>query len=143
AMLTARKLESYILQRRQKFAGQLKTVQQSLSELNTYRKPVLMLDMGDNIGGGSPGNSLVLLEALEQEDCRFFMCIYDPMAVSEAAKYRKGDEFELFVQDSNAKRIPVRVNLVDHVDGKFVETSPRHGGQVNFNMGQTAIVETE
>lgn len=143
AMLTARKLESYVLRRKQEFVGQRKTVQQSLAELKAYRTPILMLDIGDNIGGGSPGNSLVLLEALEQEDCRFFMCIYDPLAVNEAAKYSKGDEFELFIQDSNSKRFPVRASLINHVDGKFTESSPRHGGQVNFNMGQTAIVETE
>jgi microcystin degradation protein MlrC len=28
------------------------------------------------------------------------------------------------------------------VDGRFEEKEPRHGGQVSFNMGKTAIVET-
>ena len=34
------------------------------------------------------------------------------------------------------------VKLISIVDGKFTENEARHGGQVRFDMGETAIVET-
>ena len=38
--------------------------------------------------------------------------------------------------------LKTEVKLIALIDGVFEETEPRHGGQVHYNMGKTAIVET-
>src|SRR5690606_41883533 len=55
-------------------------------------KPVLWLDMGDNVGGGALGDSVVLLKALEEDGrLRCFSCIFDPSAVAALWKHGCGD----------------------------------------------------
>ena len=36
----------------------------------------------------------------------------------------------------------MEVSLQQLADGRFEETAPRHGGQVNYNMGDMAVVST-
>jgi microcystin degradation protein MlrC len=100
--------------------------------------------MGDNIGGGSPGNNICLLEALEKEkELAWFVCIYDPKAVSDAEKHNEGETFNLSIEGTNGESnetIDINVTLIQICDGNFKEESPRHGGQVNYKMGKTAIV---
>src|SRR5690606_17549151 len=64
--LVAKRLEEFILADKSRFNGIKKDVLAILPELDTWESPILLLDMGDNIGGGAPGNSVSLLNALEQ-----------------------------------------------------------------------------
>ncbi len=100
ALNTANTLEEYIINNRDSFIGEKNDIPTALSMVTTSKKPVLLLDMGDNIGGGGPGNNGV-------------------------------------------KKLPLKIKLVQISDGNFREENPRHGGQVNFKMGKTAIVSTE
>ena len=144
ALTTGEKLKNYIVQHKKSFVGKKIDVPSSLLQVSESKKPVLLLDMGDNIGGGSPGNNVCLLEALEQQkELAYFVCIYDPQAVSEAEKHNKGETFNLSIEGNNengTKAFPVEVTLLGINDGNFKEGSPRHGGQVNYKMGKTAIV---
>ncbi len=145
ALSVGKQLETYILDHKEHFVGSKRDISFSLSLLKDSKKPVLMLDMGDNIGGGAPGNSAFLLDALEQyEKCKYFICLYDPLAVLQAAKYKTGDSFDLpiVVNQDTANTNVIRVTLLQLTDGKFKETNPRHGGQVNYDMGNIAIVST-
>jgi microcystin degradation protein MlrC len=107
---------------------------------------LLLLDMGDNVGGGSPGNSVYLLDQLEDETKEnVFHCIHDPAAVQVANAHKAGDRFELQM-GQRPDSAPTRrrwVTLVSKGPGSFDETTPRHGGQVHFDMGPIAIVKTE
>ncbi len=144
ALSTARKLESYIIDRRDHFVGQKTNVAASLKLLETCKKPALLLDMGDNVGGGGPGNNICILEALEKENTfKYFICIYDPQAVKQASQHQQGTSFELSITGTDTQGIKVykmKVTLVKMLEGNFSEDNPRHGGQVNFSMGQTALV---
>jgi microcystin degradation protein MlrC len=147
ALETAKRLESYIIDNRESFVGPKNDIPTSLMLINKSEKPVLLLDMGDNVGGGGPGNNICILEALE-EDMRYkyFVCIYDPGAVIEASKYQPGDTFDLFITGTGKHGIKVhelKVNLIQICDGDFTEESARHGGQVNFRMGKIAMVATD
>jgi microcystin degradation protein MlrC len=44
--------------------------------------------------------------------------------------------------DLHGPPLPAEVTLVSLHDGRFHEPSPRHGGRSDYDMGQTAIVET-
>src|SRR5690606_33684500 len=56
ARCTAEKMEGYLIRNRHKYIGSRLSVSQAIRSLDGQDKPVLLLDMGDNIGGGSPGN---------------------------------------------------------------------------------------
>jgi microcystin degradation protein MlrC len=108
-------------------------------------KPLLLLDMGDNVGGGSPGNSVYLLDQLEDESKEnVFHCVYDPAAVQLANAHAIGDSFELQIgQRPDSVPTPTRLVTLEFMGaGSFDETTPRHGGQVHFDMGPIAIVKT-
>lgn len=137
------KVEEYVLSRHHHFVGVKKSVKDVLEEIPQHEKPILMLDMGDNIGGGSPGNSLVLLKGLEEvENTRSFISIYDPEAVKICAQQQIGSAFDLTI-NGDEDVYSAEVTLINLVLGKFSESTPRHGGQVNYDMGQTAIVKTK
>lgn len=146
ALATGEKLKNYIIEHKESFVGKKNDIPSSLAKVKESKKPVLLLDMGDNIGGGSPGNNICLLEALEQEkELGYFVCIYDPQAVLTAEKHNVGETFNLSIEgtDENGTKVfPVEVTLLGVNDGNFKEQSPRHGGQVNYKMGKTAIVSS-
>lgn len=141
----AESLENYILQNCQQFNGQKNDIRNLLHSIQQFEKPILMLDMGDNIGGGSSGDSTYLLDILEEAQlCSFCIVIYDPAAVKEAQKYQTSDIFEIKIGNrpdeySSPER---KVQLIRVADGQFLEHTPRHGGQVKFDMGTIAIVST-
>ena len=67
--------QSHILGKKELFNGLKNDFTAVLPQLDKAARPVLLLDMGDNIGGGSPGSSTVLLEALEAHTNYRGLCI--------------------------------------------------------------------
>ena len=147
ALSTAKKIESYILERRESFVGKKNDIPSSLEQIKISEKPVLLLDMGDNVGGGGPANNCCLLEAFEEKkQYKYFVCIYDPRAVIDASGHKPGDPFELSFTGTGKeglKIVKIKVSLIRLTDGNFRESNPRHGGQLNFRMGNSAVVSTE
>ena len=69
-------------QRRTSFVSQLLDVDHAIDQALTAESPVCLLDMGDNVGGGSPADSTWLARALLQRRVRPSVAvIYDPDAV--------------------------------------------------------------
>src|SRR5690606_32889943 len=132
--------------RRSSFTGLKNDIPSALRQVSESAKPVLLLDMGDNVGGGGPANNCCLLEALEADkQYRYFVCIYDPQAVNEASAQKTGDTFVLSITGTGKeglKTIRMNLTLLRVTDGNFRESNPRHGGQVNFRMGKTAVLQT-
>ena len=147
ALETAKKLEKYILDRRESFVGHKNDVPSSLNRIESSKKPVLLLDMGDNVGGGGPANNCCILEAFEEtKKYKYFVCIHDPDAVQIAGNYQHGETFELKIVGTGKdgiKSYSLKVKLLRITNGEFQEKNPRHGGQINFKMGKTAVVSTE
>lgn len=141
-------LRSFLIQMKDDCVGQMKNIKSVLPLIDALEKPILMLDMGDNIGGGSPGDSAYLLKAIEDEgkySC--FTCIFDPEAVKAAASHNINDTFPLQfgnLEPGKAARAYINnVTLLARANGKFTEKKPRHGGQVNYDMGEIVVVATE
>ncbi|MCO5236423.1 MAG: M81 family metallopeptidase [Chitinophagaceae bacterium] len=146
ALSIGRKIEDYIIENREAFVGVKKDISSVLPLIAESKKPILMLDMGDNVGGGAPGNSTFLLEILERSgNSKCFICLYDPNAVRQAEQYEPGACFKINISndEDESKQLVINARLVALSEGKFKETDPRHGGQVNFDMGRIAIVQTE
>lgn len=142
----ANKISEKIISIKNQFNSDKKDVHTQVSTLPSLQKPVLLLDMGDNVGGGSDGNSTSILDALESFGFgKSFICIHDPEAVAKVVSYEIGANLDLEIG-----QIPIlgnsskyRVALLEKCDGVFTEDVPRHGGQLKFNMGKIAIVKTE
>ena len=146
AAIIGRDLAAYILGRKDLFNGLKNDFMTVLPQLKKAAKPILLLDMGDNIGGGSPGNSTVLLEALEAHThYRGFIYLHDADAVQMAWQQPLKTPFTLTVgtHPVTGKGYTTSVVVDQKLDGYFSETTPRHGGQTHYNMGPTVVVRTE
>lgn len=147
AYTTGKELESYIYENRNKYVGPKSSVSQALSLAETREKPVLLLDMGDNIGGGSPANNICILEGLlATKSLKYFLCLCDPDVIIQTENLNIGETEQVTITGTTAegiKKLVLRLTLKYRSDGHFQEDSPRHGGQVNYYMGKTVVMETE
>jgi len=112
------------------------------------RRPALVLDVGDNIGGGGPGDNTVLLDALSRQEIgRTLVIITDREAVRACLAAGPGANVRLSVGGKLDNRFssPVALNGTVRVlsDGKYEEPTPTHGGFRFFDAGTTAVVETD
>ena len=139
----AEQLTAYVLSRKSLFNGKKTGIGEVYEQLSDLPKPILLLDMGDNVGGGALGNSTHLIEFFEKKSfAKVFTCLADPAAVEEAFQHSVGERFGLDLTTTQG-RWHVYVTLRQLSDGIFKEDTPKHGGFVNYNMGSTAIVETD
>ncbi len=109
------------------------------------KHPVILVEMGDNIGGGSPGDSTFVLAELQGQGASgFVVVLYDPEAVQRCIQAGVGATIALDVggKVDSLHGAPVaiqgKVRLIH--DGHFIETQPRHGGQRYHNQGLTTVV---
>lgn len=121
-------------------------VKMAMEETKTL--PVTLVEMGDNIGGGSAGDSTFMLaELLKQKATGWVSAIYDPAEVERAVKLGIGGAFDAMVGGKTDKvhGAPVRVRGKVKVlhDGVFMDTAIRHGGQKYYDQGLSAVIEVE
>ena len=116
--------------------------------IESEQHPVILVEMGDNIGGGSPGDSTFVLAELQRQGASgFVVVIYDPAAVQSCVQAGVGAEVALDVGGKadnlhgDSVAIQGKVRLIH--DGRFIETQPRHGGQRYHNQGLTTVVAVE
>lgn len=141
-------LLQYMRHNKFSFIGNKQDIIAQLKAIEAKPKPVLLLDMGDNVGGGSAGDSTFLLEKLEAlHPYKVFICIYDPEAVLRSRQYKIHQTFDLSFGQSYGNEYSTQyqssVTLLNTAEGKFKEELPRHGGQTSYDMGQIAIVSTK
>jgi microcystin degradation protein MlrC len=116
--------------------------------LQAQRRPVVLVDTGDNVGGGSAGDGTVILgEMLRQGASDGVVCLFAPQEARACAAAGIGQEVHLQV-GGKMDRLhgdPVAVSGKVRVlhDGTYVEPSVRHGGKRVNHMGLTAVVEIE
>lgn len=138
-------LMEYFRQHLHDFDCDRKDARIQLEQINRLPKPVLILDMGDNVGAGSDGTSTWVLDCLENTGFKSVVCIYDPQAVKASLEHKLKKKFHLtFGQNpETGKPGQSQVTLEYISNGRFVEEQPRHGGQKNYDMGKTVIVITD
>ncbi|GAA4664468.1 MULTISPECIES: M81 family metallopeptidase [Amycolatopsis] len=148
AQQVATELAELAWSRREELRGQGLTVTEALELAErTPEGPVVLLDVGDNIGGGAPGDSTVILaEAQRRETPSLLQTLWDPDAAEQCRAAGVGAEITLAVgaRHPHSAGRPVTVTgRVRHLgDGRFEETRPVHGGFRFYDMGPTAVLET-
>jgi microcystin degradation protein MlrC len=132
---------------RESFAAALPDAATAVRQaLEAERVPVVLVDTGDNVGGGSAGDGTVILaELLRQGATGAVVCLYAPAEVQQCLRAGAGARVELSVGGKVDRRHGEPVEVAGVVrrlhDGTYVETEVRHGGKRVNHMGQTALVE--
>ncbi|WP_339716481.1 M81 family metallopeptidase [Cyclobacterium amurskyense] len=111
-------------------------------------RPVVLIDMGDNIGGGSTGDSSFLLEELLKQGAEgWVVVIADPEAYKVAEKAGIGNDFDFEVggktDELHGKPVRIKGQVRSLNVGKYLETEVRHGGGRYWNMGHTGVIQVE
>ena len=134
--------------RRAEFVGDTPSPTEALEAAAAApRGPVVLMDVGDNIGGGSPADSTVLLAEAKRLGIRSYLqTLYDPEAVTHCVAAGVGSAVTLRVgaKTDRLHGSPVdvsgRVRLIS--DGRFEELQPTHGGGRYFDGGTTVVLDT-
>ena len=116
-------------------------------DANSAAGPVVLMDVGDNIGGGSSADSTVILAEAKRRRVRgFLQTLYDPGAVDSCIAAGVGAEIEMQVgaktDDLHGSPVPVRGRVTRLSDGRYEDAGPTHGGYRYFDSGPTAVLET-
>jgi microcystin degradation protein MlrC len=142
----ARDLGTHMWEHRQSMQGILTRVDEALQQCeNKARPPVCLLDMGDNVGGGSSADGTWLVRELHRRRIGpAFACLYDPESVASCDAAGVGAPLLIRAggksDDLHGQPLELQVRVESLHDGKFHEDRPRHGGIVHFDQGRTAIV---
>ncbi len=134
--------------RRSQFTSSGLSAADAIERASRLAGPVGLLDMGDNVGGGSPGDGTVIAhEVVRRGGPRTLVCLYDPEMAARAAKVGVGgtvDQWRIGGKHDTLHGEPLTVNgtIAALTDGKFHESEVRHGGKSDYDMGTTAVIET-
>lgn len=109
--------------------------------------PVVLLDVGDNVGGGSPADSTHVLAAAQRLGISgLFHSLCDPEAVAACIDAGVGNTVAIDVggktDDLHGSPVSIVGNVKVLTDGKFEDAGPTHGGFRFFDGGLSALVET-
>ncbi|MDQ3667928.1 MAG: M81 family metallopeptidase [Acidobacteriota bacterium] len=143
----AKEIAGRMWELRAEFAPQLPAVREAIKRaIESKNWPVILADVGDNIGAGTPGDStFVLRELLEQGAVGAVVIIADPEAVSEAIAAGKGQMVHLSVGGKcdalHGKPVHVEGRVMLTSDGVFRNRGQMRDGIVE-NMGRTVVVAT-
>lgn len=116
--------------------------------LKSERTPVVLVDTGDNVGGGSAADGTVILsELLRQQATKSVVCLFAPDEVQGCIKAGVGEKVTLTVGGKvdhlHGEPITIdgKIRLIH--DGEYIEDEVRHGGKRHNHMGLTALIEIE
>jgi microcystin degradation protein MlrC len=131
------------------FEGRATRLAEALHRAATATKgPTLLLDVGDNIGAGAPGDSVVIVAAARQVGLTGMLAILaDADGATRCHRVGLGRRVELVVGARTDPRVgpPLAVSGVVRRlhSGQYEDTGPTHAGQRHYDAGPTAVVEVD
>jgi microcystin degradation protein MlrC len=147
AAAAAEDLGGAIWKNRHDFVGKLTGPAEAVELAKNMTAPVCLLDMGDNVGGGAPGDGTVLAHLLNRPGVgKSFFCLYDPPSANRAMEAGIGASLTLAMGGNSGAvygmPLEATVTVRQISDGVFTDLRPRHGGTTHYNIGRLAVVET-
>ncbi len=145
----AQKLADLLWSRRESMRLNLPSIQEAVERAqNASKFPVSLFDIGDNIGGGSPGDETsILSELIQQKATGWVYILFDPEGVKAAKQAGIGGSFIRTAggHTEGVKSHPVQIigKVRSLHQGDFIEPQVRHGGQRYWDMGHAAVIEVE
>jgi microcystin degradation protein MlrC len=143
----ARGLANQMWQQRDQLAGQFISMNEAVEQAAGQEGPVCLLDMGDNVGGGSPGDSTHLVHVIKQSAIASALaCIFDPQSVQQAVNAGEGASIEMSIggktDDLHGTPLSDTYTVQGIYDGRFSDTQTRHGGFTHYDQGRGAVVQS-
>ncbi len=144
----ADELAGYLWEHRKEFEGEFLSIEGALDKSASLSGPVCLLDMGDNVGGGSPGDGTLLAQAIHERKLpKGLVVLCDPESVAMAEAigewgtglFRVGGKTDKL----HGPPLACEATVQGMFDGKFEEPHPRHGGIGSYDQGRTAVVRTD
>jgi microcystin degradation protein MlrC len=144
----AGELADYVIEHRHDFDPTHVYPSEAVERATAVKGPVCLLDTGDNVGGGSAGDGTTLAyEVAGRGGPRTFVCLYEPEAVTVLQDVDPGGRERVTLggkhDDLHGPPLELDVTVRSHHDGRFVEPEVRHGGQTDFDMGRTVVVDSD
>jgi microcystin degradation protein MlrC len=150
ARAAANEIAGLLWDARAELQGDAVTIDEALQRVSRHdgERPILLLDVGDNVGGGSCGDSTSILNAAVAAGTGgIAMTVWDPAAVAELASATVGDRVSVTVGGRSAeqegKPQPLDATLTARSDGMFEDPGPTHGGFRRYNAGPTVALRTD
>lgn len=145
----ARFLAQRAWERRAALQGDVRSVTDALRyAASAPNGPIVLMDVGDNIGGGSSADSTYLLAEAQRLGVRSFLqTLFDPEAVMACVVAGVGTTVSLNVggktDDLHGAPVSVTGRVRVLFDGTYEDPMPTHGGWRFFDGGTTAVLETD
>lgn len=149
AQREAQRLSDTLWNARDRLSFRLPDAAEAVEEaMASQDTPVVLVETGDNIGGGSAGDStFTLAELLRQKADGWIVVLADAEAVEACVRAGVGASLNLRVggkrDQLHGQPVIVSGRVKSLHDGKYVETEPRHGGQRFRDQGLTAVLEIQ
>jgi microcystin degradation protein MlrC len=110
--------------------------------------PVVLFDVGDNVGGGSPGDATHILHAARRLGVRdLLQSLCDPVLAAQCQAAGVGGRIDAQAggksDTQHGAPLPVQGVVTALSDGRYEETGPTHGGFRFFNDGPSAALRTD
>lgn len=149
AQEAAARIANYIWNRREDFKLNPTPVDQAVQKaMAAPDGPVVMADIGDNPGGGTPADGTVMLEALLRlgADNAVVVPIVDPESVQQAIAVGEGNSVQLKlggkVDKFHGEPLDVTAKVARITNGTFVHKGPMGTGTTH-KLGPTVVLEIE
>ena len=133
---------------RSELQGNAPTPEQAALLVANDPGPTVLLDVGDNVGGGTEGDSTILLRALVEAGVEnVFVVLCDPTAAITCHSVGTDSNVTLEVGGRSGEEIgpPIEISgtVIKLSDGRFEQPRPSHGGRPHQDVGPTAVIESD
>ncbi len=144
----AGRLRGLVYARRHELNAALPDVPTAVRQASQMEGTVCLMDCGDNIGGGGPGDSTLLVHEVRRQGLGpLCVVLFDPAAAGTCIAAGIGAAVSLAVggktDDKHGAPLPIE-GVVERIsDGLFFESEARHGGMARYEQGDTAVVRLD
>ncbi len=111
-------------------------------------RPVVLFDVGDNVGAGTPGDSTFVLHASRRLGITgLLQALCDPTVVAQCIALGVGAKIDAEVggkaDEMHGDPFHISGVISAITDGKYAETKPSHGGFLFYNDGPSVAIKTD
>ena len=145
----ATRISKFAWEMRKELNGIATPVAEALTSANALGDaPVVLFDVGDNVGAGTPGDSTIVLhEARRLGISGLLQAVHDPEIVAWCIQLGIGARIQASVggktDDMHGTPFPITGTITAITDGKYSETKPSHGGFLFYDDGPSAAIKTD
>lgn len=148
AVKLANELAEYLVEHRHDFDPIDTYAPEGVARAAGLKGPACLLDTGDNVGGGSAGDGTVIAhEVARRGGPHTFVCLYEPEGVAQLEDTEPGGRVHLTLggkqDDLHGPPLELEVSVRSRHDGRFTESEVRHGGETEFDMGRTVVIDSD